>query len=483
MNSSLKAVCLAAVAVIPNLAAAPAVGQEFDTLLKSVPEGANAVLLIDVADLKKTPLAEQQGWFEAAGRSADRPWYLPPEADHIVVATALDPTAQLRAEWEAALISLTSPIDVKAVAQSEGGYIDNLGGKQSVWAPSDVYLIPLGAKLLGEMAPANRQSAARWAASAGKGAATVSPYLAETARLIDERSPIIMAFDLADAIPPHTVYEAVRTTDKIKADTKKRDAIAKVLASLQGVTIMVLIDNDAGATVRFDFAENVAPLEGLEETLFSLLLGRLGASVRADEGWSVKGANKSIRAHGKMSVSGLRRLLSLIEIPTTKFSSLANAKPAPSQQEVMLQASKEYFGAVTTMFDDLRETLSDADGNHALYMERYSRKIDRLPILNVDDELLNWGATVAETLRGGGQSVRSAGLRSGVRKAGIYGAYQYSYDGYGYYGGQPTENAFGEISRQEGAAARADVYGSWKEMEDHTAQIRRAMTKKYGVEF
>lgn len=476
-----NAFCLAT-AMLSLLGAAPLTAQEFDTLLKSVPEGANAVLLIDVADLKSTPLAEQQGWFEAHGKS-DRPWYLPPEADHIVVATALDPTARLTAEWEAALISLTSPVDVKAVAQSEGGYVDTLGGKQAVWAPSDVYLIPLGPKLLGEMAPANRQTAARWAASTGKATTTVSPYLAATAKLIDDKSPIIMAFDLADAIPPHAVHEAVRNSDEIKADAKKRDEIAKVLASLQGVTVMVLIDDHAAATLRFDFAENVAPLVGIEDTLFSLLTARLGASVRANEGWKVKAANKAVRANGELSVSGLRRLLSLIEVPTTKFSSLADAKPAPTEQEIVLKASKEYFGAVTTMFEDLRETLSDADGNHALYMERYSRKIDRLPILNVDDDLLNWGATIAETLRGGGQSVRSAGLRSGVRKAGLYGAYQYSYDGYGYYGGQPTETARAEVSRQEGAAARADVYGSWKEMEDHTAEIRRAMTKKYGVEF
>jgi hypothetical protein len=116
-------------------------------------------------------------------------------------------------------------------------------------------------------------------------------------------------------------------------------------------------------------------------------------------------------------------------------------------------------------------------------MERYARKIDRLPILNVDDDLLAWGGSVAETLRGGGQDVRGAGLRTGVRKSSIYGAYQYNYDGYGYYGGQPTENAFGQINRQEGASARSSVYASWKEMEDSTAAMRRAMTKKYGVEF
>jgi len=471
-----------ALLIAVGLLARPATAADFAALTKHTPDGANAALFIDVAALKKAPLAEKEGWFDADAAPSGRPWYLPPEAEQVVVTTALDPNAGLTPQWEAAVLGLSAPVDLKAYSQAEGGYVDDFGGKAAVWAPSGAYLVPFGPTVLGELAPANRQAAARWSADAGKG--ELSPYLASAVGVAGERAPIVMAFDLANVVPPHVVYQTVRASEKIKGDAKKKDQIAKVLASLQGATVIVAVTDDAAATIKFDFAESVTPLAGVEATPFAVLANKLGASVRAKEGWTVKAAGKTVRAHGDLSVSGLRRLLSLIEIPTTKFSSLANEKPAPTQQEVVLKASKQYFDAVTTMFDDLRETLADADGNHALYMERYSRKIDRLPILNVDDALLDWGATIAETLRGGGQTVRGAGLRSGVRKAGAYGAYQYAYDGYGYYyGGQPTENALAEVSRQEGAAARSDVYASWKEMEDHTAQIRRDMTKKYGVEF
>ena len=65
-------------------------------------------------------------------------------------------------------------------------------------------------------------------------------------------------------------------------------------------------------------------------------------------------------------------------------------------------------------------------------MERYGRKVDALPILNVDDDLLAWGARIGETFRNMALAQRSSGIRTGVRKSSVYGNYQYNYDQNGY---------------------------------------------------
>jgi hypothetical protein len=61
-----------------------------------------------------------------------------------------------------------------------------------------------------------------------------------------------------------------------------------------------------------------------------------------------------------------------------------------------------------------------------VWIERYGRKVDALPILNVDDDLLAWGARVGETFRTMARAERASGIKSGVRKSSVYGNYQYA---------------------------------------------------------
>jgi hypothetical protein len=136
---------------------------------------------------------------------------------------------------------------------------------------------------------------------------------------------------------------------------------------------------------------------------------------------------------------------------------------------------------VAALIADLRQSLSDNRDNHALWMERYGRKIDALPILNVDEDLLNWGASVSETFRSMGIAERGAGVRQGVRKSQVYGDYSYSDDGY--YNYRPESSRKNEIKREEEAKATLMRFDSWKEIEDSQAEIRRTMTQRYGVEF
>ena len=107
-------------------------------------------------------------------------------------------------------------------------------------------------------------------------------------------------------------------------------------------------------------------------------------------------------------------------------------------------------------------------------MERYARKIDRLPILNVDDDLLAFGADVAERFRKIALARKASGVRMGIRKSRTYGHY--------YYGRRPTSNRI-QIKTEERAKASAVRIKEWKAIEDGLANIRRKMTKRYNVEF
>ena len=87
----------------------------------------------------------------------------------------------------------------------------------------------------------------------------------------------------------------------------------------------------------------------------------------------------------------------MLELPSTKFSTLKDELPdtpsssSPSEAS-KAAASKTYFKSIAVLIEDLRKTLGDTRDNHAVWMERYGRKVDALPILNVDETLLAWGA-------------------------------------------------------------------------------------------
>lgn len=99
-----------------------------DELLKRVPGGANAMMVIDVAALQSTPMAQAPGWakkHEAA--FVERPMMLPPEASRIVLASQLNFAGELNVDWEVAVMSLLEPLSMRSIARSEGGYLDKIG--------------------------------------------------------------------------------------------------------------------------------------------------------------------------------------------------------------------------------------------------------------------------------------------------------------------------------------------------------------------
>jgi hypothetical protein len=151
---------------------------------------------------------------------------------------------------------------------------------------------------------------------------------------------------------------------------------------------------------------------------------------------------------------------------------------SPASESQMRERSLAYFKSVQTLVDDLRKGLKDASATSA-WLERYARRIDELPVLNVDEQLLDYGDKLAETLRIMSLSQRQAGIRAGVRAT----------EGRGYYSDGYGPNAYdaaaqrSQAKKEEMSVANDTRVQGWKRIDDATADMRRAMTKKYGVEF
>ena len=116
-------------------------------------------------------------------------------------------------------------------------------------------------------------------------------------------------------------------------------------------------------------------------------------------------------------------------------------------------------------------------------LNKAAAEIDRLPVLNVDEELLAYGAGVSSSLRGMRNISKNAQLDYVYRKAQMQGNQGYGYGYGGFYGGGSVAGATTATYRQETALLQSNELAVFTMLQEKTAEIRKKMTLKYQVEF
>jgi hypothetical protein len=163
------------------------------------------------------------------------------------------------------------------------------------------------------------------------------------------------------------------------------------------------------------------------------------------------------------------------------------------------------------MLDDLRDKPKTAShytvGQKAVWYKTYARKIERLPVLNVDPDLLQLSSHVTSSLYSAADAITSGAARSRVRQVNaaptynyytnstVYG-YSYRSDdfgsGYTPYGSTSTVavedvqaefNNRARIRTEERVASVNQARGIVEQMEQQVADMRKRLTQKYQVEF
>jgi hypothetical protein len=480
MNTRKNWIVVAALVFGTCLPSAPA--EEFADLLRRIPADANALVLIDVEKTVAAPLARKQGWAaKLESAYAERPIFLPPEAKKLVLGASLDPNNEFIGAWELAIMEMAAPISAASIARNEGGHVDQINGVSTAFTPHGVAFVDLEGGLLAVVRPAERQFLSRWISYARRGThPELSEYLQSALPLVTDRVQMLYAIDLTDVLSPNDLQEKLTEAAWFKETKADPANIAKVAASLRGVTLRVAVGEKSQGQLQIDFAENVSPLKTFAKQLVIEALGNLGFQTDELEAWEASFTERAIRMRGDLSTDAQRRLFSVVELSAANLSSSKTPSDTgkPDESEVR-ERSLTYFKTTQALLKDLRKGLKDTKATSA-WMERYARRIDELPVLHVDDLLLDYGDKLAETLRIMSLSKRQAGIRAGVR-ANEGGGY---YDGYNY-----GENAYdsaanrSQAKKEEMAVAYDTRIQGWQHIDDATADLRRTLTKKYSVEF
>ncbi len=479
---------------------------QFRELVAKLPKSANAVVLLNVEKAVNSPMGVREGWKKKIEKSfAAGLIRVPPQATNFVLASQMD-LEFMQPIWSAAVMDLSENVSIPQIADRRGGTLDQLDNLSGAAMPNDTYVVRFAPRTVGAMQPANRQSVLRWIREVQGSKGELSPYLQKAAGYSDDAATdIIMAIDLDGALSwERSAKYLKRNNDRLKlSDADLKDA-ATVLGSVQGVRLGIRLGDRPSGKLTVDFRLNPFSLTAVAKPLVLQALADAGMKIDDLDEWKVEVGPTTISLSGYLTTSGLRRALAIIEAPTTS-DSVAEKSPPQSTQEASLsvqaKASQDHYHAVVDMFDDLKKDMGSVANlaSTQTYFDKYAKRIERLPILNVDPELLGYSAFVASSLRSASGSVRNMGIQSGVRQAqitssdvgnagsgryGMYGGYGAAINSYDRTADARATEADRRVVRAE---EKADMATNVQQLRagivSATADIRRKMTQKYQVEF
>jgi len=470
-------------------------------LLNWVPSDANAVAAINVDALFHAPLATRENWRkQAADRFANQEIHVPPEARRVVMASQLDLGGGLQPVWELGILDLERTPSFALIARREHGQLDTISGHSAIKLPGGRFGVELNPGLVLITTQPNRQVISRWVSSAKKsGPARLSPFLSQAIDTADNKVHAVLAVDLVDCVTAPPIRELLSTFEPLKGKTADQADIADILASVKGVVITVQVTDKREGTVRVEFDKPTTIIQPVAKPLIDELLQTLEIGLADLDPWTATATGTSLVMKGEFSQADLRKVVSLFAAsPATHDVRETPAEPEASEpskaEAAKAEASRKYFHSVKGLIEELRKTLDKVQRDSQLvWMERYARKVDDLPMKDVDKDLLTFGGNVSSSLRYQAQAARMAAVRGGVRAAQpVYQSYSYgagavgpygTYGGYSFSGTVQVAPNRVQIGTEERASASQVKISEMKQIEDGMVQIRRAMTERYNLEF
>lgn len=483
----------------------PALAQ-FNNMAAAVPGDANVLMLLSVERILASPIAQREDWagkFDKAYSAGLTE--IPTDSDRVLVASQVD-LEYLKPVWEMAVLDLNRTPSLAYIAKQLQGTPDKVDGVGAVALANDTYILQMTPNRLATYSPANRQVVGRWLSSIkARRAVGLSPYLTSALeRASKGEADIVQAMDLAYAVPADKIRERLEGAEVLKMAKIDIDQLASLLSGIQGIMLSVHIDSDVQGTLEIDFNEDASMLANIGKPILLAALEHRGAAIDDLNSWEAKVNGKQLTLSGALTPAGLRKVLSLVEQPAPNIK-VAETKadpntPAPTEESLVVLASQSYFKSIGAILRDCNSEFRTAEtiSKGALWLERFASRIDRLPMVNVDSDLIKYGQATAQTLRGMAAGIRSSDAATTAKTMAIWqqgeayanAGFSPGYFGYGRYGWGEAYVQWNNVQGERTAVRasqrneQAQVAIKGKEViANATQQARAAMVEKYKVEF
>ncbi len=467
---------------------------EWPKLLDHPRAGTNAIALVnaDALRLGALKLKNYKGG-EQKGAAANLMAELPEHVKKAALSSFLD-LDTLDPVWEMGTLifeknKLPTPT---GIATHEGGYVDDVAGRKVIWSPRNRYILLQNADRLTINKPADRPAVANWIRSLTKGAVPLPDYLKRAAERTSDNAPLVLAIEMVDAVSPIPLKEKMATLQSLAGTKIDLGALAKLFGEIQGITFSISTEEQFQGQLQIDFSSAATLLQKHGKPVVLEILGRRGILLPEMKEWEGHVEGKALILSGPINAMSIVNLLSLFSsTPSADTSPDESSENSQSEEKKKGQMSKRYFTSVTRIVEETRNLKGVGIGEHGIWNDKLSRKIDQLPILGVDPDVLNYGANVSQLLRGAGITIRKANIVAGTQiapdvtttaSAGFGVGYGGGY-GYGAYSINNNEFYNQQVWQQAHATGITQHISNLEQIDNLTRAIRRAMTERYQVEF
>jgi hypothetical protein len=359
---------------------------DFPDMTRRVPSDANVIVYMDVERLMASPLAANEGWkSKQAEDFANRPMAVPPTVTKLVRAASVNLDVGETA-WQIAVLEAKSLPTLESIAKQEKGHVDTVAGTKAVWSPRGAYAYKVSNNALGVMFPADRQFLSRWIKEKP---GQYSSYLLDASKdMAASGAQILIAMDLEDLVQPQLIQERMKAMRSLKDSKVNRDDLAKTLVSIKGVKFSVAVRDKATGKVTVDFGGDASTLKEVGKPLLLEVLENRGLALEDMDAWKASTTESSFVLEGDLLKSGLMRLSSLLELPSLPLDE--SAEEQVNARDPKLYATQNHFKSVVALLSDLNEKRKDFQnpGHAAGWWETYALRISRLPVANVDENML-----------------------------------------------------------------------------------------------
>lgn len=463
-------------------------------VLRSCPKTANAIVQGDMVALRKltlgSPLHED----------------LPGNVVRVRIAAELD-LESFQPDWEIGYAAVEKTSTAESIAQREGGYVDTLQGRSIVWTPNEMYLVPLADNVVSIVRPADRKFVGQWLKKDRSN--VVSSYLQQVAGQLTDRQSVSIAVDLEDVLSTGVLNEKLAQSKSLQG--KNIESIAKSLSSVQGITISVASDA-LEATVLIDFLSAPTELTPVAKAFFAEVLTARGVQLDEFSQWKMSAVSegKTLSFTGPIASETLDDLLGMFTVhrasrgvtTVTKTDSPSAPTAPQTSPSVVAENTRDYFRKVINIVHRVRDYSANNTGERAQWNGNMANRIDEMPTLEVDPQMVMFGAEVAKSLRSNSMSMQLTNISQGAAAVaadagtgafstatavGTMAGMGYGYGGYGNYGTYGGNFVDPNSPVKYYRIGQAQGNTSFKELmarlEQSLADMRRTMTEKYKIQF
>ncbi len=471
-------------------------------LLRLLPNNTNAISIIRVDEIMKSPRAVAEKWKETqeanflAGSGRIPGWVQTLVRGTDIRALGAGPTQSV------ALVPQPEGMSLSKLLPAEQIVADQIG-KFTVWRSSKGYITQVTPNVLGLVSPPNRQSVARWfSALTGGGEPTYSKYIQAVGAKY--KPHILYAIDLGDFFDPSFLKNRVNQSAALKGKEGDTTALTNLLLKLQGMRLAIDVDTKINAAIAFDFIGAPGPVAQYLKPLLIEILDDAGARIDELANATVKVEGDSVMLLMPLEDASLRRLMTLILTPIAVNPAEYPQNPDYVKQPVKAAAPSDVGHATLKYFELVNNTVKDLQilnrrakeyDRTATWHDTYATKIQNFPIAGIDPEAVQYASYIAGGLQALASSLR--GIPVQVERLGDKVTYKWNMNNF--YGPAGVYTAFGyhpapwEITsniqevrqaQQEAIDRGADDRdGIWNQMLAEKARMAAELTKKYGLKF